>query len=166
MRKINEALRLRFELDRSHREIARSIGTASSTVSEYLRRFAESGLSWPLSSTLSETELEAKLFPPVPSVPAAERAEPDWAALHREMRRPGVTLMLLWQEYRANHPQGYAYSWFCEHYRVWVGRLDLVMRQEHRAGEKLFVDYAGPTLELADGGRGPRWAPPATRSRA
>jgi len=150
MRKINEALRLRFELDRSHREIARSIGTASSTVSEYLRRFAEAGLSWPLSSTLSETELEAKLFPPVPSVPAAERAEPDWAALHREMRRPGVTLMLLWQEYRATHPQGYAYSWFCEHYRAWVGRLDLVMRQEHRAGEKLFVDYAGPTVPIID----------------
>lgn len=150
MRKINEALRLRFELDRSHRDIARSIGTASSTVSEYLRRFAGSGLSWPLSSTLSETALEAKLFPPVPSVPAAERAEPDWAVLHREMRRPGVTLMLLWQEYRANHPRGYAYSWFCEHYRVWVGRLDLVMRQEHRAGEKLFVDYAGPTVPITD----------------
>jgi transposase len=66
------------------------------------------------------------------------------------MRRPGVTLMLLWQEYRANHPQGFAYSWFCEHYRAWVGRLDLVMRQEHRAGEKLFVDYAGPTVPIID----------------
>lgn len=150
MRKINEALRLRFELGRSHREIARSIGTSSSTVSEYLRRFAQAGLSWPLSNALSETELEAKLFPPPPSVPVAERVEPDWAALHREMRRSGVTLMLLWQEYRAHHPQGFAYSWFCEHYRAWIGRLDLVMRQEHRAGEKLFVDYAGPTVPIID----------------
>jgi transposase len=150
MRKIIEALRLRFELKRSHREIARSIGTASSTVSEYLRRFAEAGLSWPLPESLGEAQLEAKLFPPPSAVSAAERAEPDWAYLHREMRRPGVTLMLLWQEYRANHPQGFAYSWFCEHYRAWVGRLDLVMRQEHRAGEKLFVDYAGPTVPVID----------------
>ena len=129
MRKIIEALRLRFELKRSHREIARSIGTASSTVAEYLRRFAEAGLSWPLPQSLGEAQLEARLFPPPTAVSAAQRAEPDWAHLHREMRRPGVTLMLLWQEYRANHPQGFAYSWFCEHYRAWVGRLDLVMRQ-------------------------------------
>ena len=119
-------------------------------MAEYLRRFAEAGLSWPLSASLSEAELEAKLFPPAPSVPVSERAEPDWAALHAEMRRPGVTLMLLWQEYRASHPQGFAYSWFCEHYRAWVGRLDLVMRQEHRAGEKLFVDFAGHTVPITD----------------
>ena len=138
MRKINEVLRLRFELHCSHREIARSIGAASSTVADYLRRFAEAGLSWPLSASLSEADLEAKLFPLAPSVPVSERAMPDWAALHAEMRKPAVTLMLLWQEYRGRHPQGFAYSWFCEHYRAWVGRLDLVMRQEHRAGEKLF----------------------------
>jgi hypothetical protein len=150
MRKINEVLRLRFELKRSHRQIARSIGAASSTVAEYLRRFGEAGLSWPLCASLCEAELEAKLFPPAPSVPVSQRAQPDWAALHAEMRRPGVTLMLLWQEYRASHPQGFAYSWFCEHYRAWVGRLDLVMRQEHRAGEKLFVDYAGQTVPITD----------------
>ena len=150
MRKINEVLRLRFELKRSHRQIASSIGAASSTVAEYLRRFSEAGLTWPLSALLSEAELEAKLFPPAPSEPVSERAEPDWAALHAQMRRPGVTLMLLWQEYRASHPQGFAYSWFCEHYRSWVGRLDLVLRQEHRAGEKLFVDYAGQTVPVTD----------------
>ena len=121
MRKINEVLRLRFELHCSHREIARSIGAASSTVADYLRRFAEAGLSWPLSASLSEADLEAKLFPSAPSVPGSERAMPDWAALHAEMRRPGVTLMLLWQEYRGRHPRGFAYSWFCEHYRAWVG---------------------------------------------
>jgi transposase len=150
MRKINEVLRLRFELKRSHRQIAHSIGAASSTVADYLRRFAEAGLSWPLPAALSEAELEAKLFPPASSVPVTERSPPDWAALHAEMRRPGVTLMLLWQEYRASQPQGFAYSWFCEHYRAWVGRLDLVMRQEHRAGEKLFVDYAGQTVPITD----------------
>ena len=150
MRKINEVLRLRFELKRSHRQIARSIGTASSTVADYLRRFAEAGLSWPLSAAWSDSQLEAKLFPPAPCAPVCERGEPDWAGLHREMRRAGVTLMLLWQEYRASHPQGFAYSWFCEHYRAWVGRLDLVMRQEHRAGEKLFVDYAGHTVPITD----------------
>ena len=150
MRKIDEVLRLRFELKRSHRQIARSIGAASSTVADYLRRFAEAGLSWPLPASLCEIELEAKLFPPAPSVPVSERPEPDWAAVHTEMRRPGVTLMLLWQEYRASHPHGFAYSWFCEHYRAWVGRLDLVMRQEHRAGEKLFVDYAGQTVPITD----------------
>jgi transposase len=150
MRKINEVLRLRFELHCSHREIARSIGAASSTVADYLRRFAEAGLSWPLSASLSQADLEAKLFPPAPSVPLRERAMPDWAALHAEMRKPAVTLMLLWQEYRGRHPQGFAYSWFCEHYRAWVGRLDLVMRQEHRAGEKLFVDYAGQSVPITD----------------
>jgi transposase len=150
MRKINEVLRLRFELHCSHREIARGIGAASSTVADYLRRFAEARLSWPLSASLSEADLEAKLFPPAPSVPLRERAMPDWAAVHAEMRKPAVTLMLLWQEYRGRHPQGFAYSWFCEHYRAWVGRLDLVMRQEHRAGEKLFVDYAGQSVPITD----------------
>ena len=100
MRKINEVLRLRFELKRSHRQIAQSIGAASSTVAEYLRRFAETGLSWPLPVALSEAELEAKLFPPASSVPVSQRSPPDWAALHAEMRKPAVTLMLLWQEYR------------------------------------------------------------------
>ena len=75
---------------------------------------------------------------------------PDWAVLHQELRRPGVTLMLLWEEYRAVHPEGFAYSWFCEHYRAWAGKLDVVMRQTHRAGEKLFVDYAGQTVEVID----------------
>lgn len=150
MRKINEVLRLRFELRRSHREIARSLGVASSTVAEYLRRFREAGLSWPLSASLGEAELEAKLFPPAPALPAQLRGEPDFAAIHLEMKRRGVTLTLLWQEYRAVHCEGFGYSWFCQNYRAWVGRLDLVMRQEHRAGEKLFVDYAGQTVPVTD----------------
>jgi len=150
MRKINEVLRLRFELRRSHREIARSLGVASSTVAEYLRRFREAGLIWPLSASLGEAELEAKLFPPAPNLPAQLRGEPDFAAIHLEMKRRGVTLTLLWQEYRGVHGDGFRYSWFCQNYRAWVGRLDLVMRQEHRAGEKLFVDYAGQTVPVTD----------------
>src|SRR3546814_4293101 len=75
---------------------------------------------------------------------------PDWAWVHAELRRPGVTLALLWQEYRLAHPQGFQYSWFCEHYRLWAAKVDVVMRQEHRAGEKLFVDYAGQTAPVID----------------
>jgi len=75
---------------------------------------------------------------------------PDWAWVHAELRRPGVTLALLWQEYRLSHPQGFQYSWFCEHYRLWAAKVDVVMRQEHRAGEKLFVDYAGQTVPVID----------------
>jgi transposase len=75
---------------------------------------------------------------------------PDWAHVHAELRRPGVTLALLWQEYRLAHPQGFQYSWFCEHYRLWAAKVDVVMRQEHRAGEKLFVDYDGQTAPFID----------------
>ena len=75
---------------------------------------------------------------------------PDWAWTHAELRRPGVTLALLWQEYRLSHPQGFQYSWYCEHYRLWAAQIDVVMRQEHRAGEKLFVDYAGQTVPIID----------------
>ncbi|MBN0112846.1 transposase, partial [Pseudomonas aeruginosa] len=75
---------------------------------------------------------------------------PDWAWVHAELRRPGVTLALLWQEYRLSQSQGFQYSWFCEHYRAWAGKLDVVMRQEHRVGEKLFVDYAGQTVPVID----------------
>jgi len=90
------------------------------------------------------------LFPSPPAVPADTRVVPDWAAVHRELRRPGVTLMLLWEEYRAAHPEGFGYSWFCKRYEDWSGSLDVVMRQTHRAGEKLFVDDAGHTVEVVD----------------
>lgn len=75
---------------------------------------------------------------------------PDWAHVHAELRRPGVTLALLWQEYRLAYPQGFQYSWFCEHYRLWAAKIDVVMREEHRAGEKLFVAYAGQTVPAID----------------
>ena len=104
---------------------------------------------------MTDTALEALLF--VRGGPAAgvrRKPEPDWAGLHRELRRPGVTLMLLWQEYRAGAPDGYGYSRFCELYEAWESRLSPTMRQVHPAGERLFVDYAGQTVELVDGRTG------------
>jgi transposase len=148
MRKIQEALRLHFECRRSAREVARSLGVARSTVGEYLRRAQAVGIGWPLPEGLNETELERRLFPPAVPPSRGVRPEPDWAEVHRDLRGKGVTLSLLWEEYKATCPDGYRYSWFCERYREWAGRLDLVMRQGHRAGEKLFVDYAGQTVDV------------------
>ena len=150
MRKIRELLRLKHELGRSHREIAGSLGIANSTVSDYARRAAAAGFTWPLPEGLDDGALEAALFPALPPSRVA-RPEPDWADVHRELQRhKGVTLRLLWLEYREIHPNGYQYSRFCERYRAWRGRLDVVMRQVHRAGEKAFVDYAGPKVPVVD----------------
>jgi transposase len=154
MRKIQEVLRLKWSQGLSNRQIAKACGIARPTVGEYLRRAAEAGLAWPLPAGLDEANLERQLFPPPPSLPAPVRGEPDWSLVHQELRRKGVTLFLLWQEYRETHPEGYQYSWFCDHYRAWQGKLDVVMRQDHRAGEKLFVDYAGQTMPVVDRGTG------------
>lgn len=129
MRKIQEALRLHFQCGRSARGIARSLGVARSTVGEYLRRARAAGIGWPLPAGLDEVELEQRLFPPPPPATGTPRTEPNWPEIHRELRRKGVTLALLWEEYKAASPEGYRYSWFCEAYREWAGRLDLVMRR-------------------------------------
>ena len=150
MRKIKEVLRLKWERGLSNRQIAAACGVSRPTVSEYLRRLAEAGLNWPLPEDLGETQLEQLLFPPPPDLPAQVRGIPDWHQIHDELKGKYVTLFLLWQEYRQANPEGYQYSWFCEHYRAWQGKLDLVMRQDHRAGEKLFVDYAGQTVPVID----------------
>lgn len=118
MRKIKDVLRLKFEVGLAQRQIARSCGLGKTTVSECLARFERSGLSWPQAAELDEATLERQLYPPAPSVPTAARALPDWAFIHRELRRKGVTLTLLWHEYRAAHPEGFGYSWFCEHYNT------------------------------------------------
>lgn len=150
MRKIREILRLRFELGRTQRQIARSCSLGKTTVCECLARFEGCGLSWKEAGQLDEATLERRLYPPAPPLSSAARALPDWALVHRELRGKGVTLALLWHEYKVAHPEGFGYSWFCDKYRVWTGKLDVVMRQEHRAGEKLFVDYAGQTAEVVD----------------
>ena len=150
MRKIKDVLRLKFETDLSIRRIARSCNVSRPTVTEYLTRFAEADLVWPAAAELDDAALERKLYPPVATLPLLDGTIPDWSQVHRELRRKGVTLALLWHEYKAAHPEGFQYSWFCKQYRAWAGKLDVVMRQEHRAGEKLFVDYAGQTVEVVD----------------
>ena len=154
MRSVREILRLRAE-GLSDRAIARSTRLARSTVSDYAGRAVAAGLKWPLPEGLTDTALEALLFVRGgPAAGARRKPEPDWASLHRELRRAGVTLMLLWQEYRAAAPEGCGYSRFCELYEAWESRLSPTMRQVHPAGKRLFVDYAGQTVELADGRTG------------
>jgi transposase len=150
MRQIREVLRQKWSLDFSNRQIAQSCGLSRPTVAAYVRRAQAAGLSWPLAEALDDDELERKLFPPRPTIPVERPAVPDWSVVHEELKRKGVTLALLWDEYKSAHPAGFQYSWFCEHYRRWAGKLDVVMRQTHRAGEKLFVDYAGHTVPLID----------------
>lgn len=148
MRKIREVLRLKFEAGLSDRQIARAIASARSTVQECLRRAREAGLVWPLPATLDEATLHERLYRR--EVALTRTMAPDFAAFHAELKRPGVTRLLLWQEYKAEHPDGFQYSAFCEHYRRWLSTQDIVLRQHHQPGDKCFVDYAGPTVGIID----------------
>ena len=150
MRKLREILRLSQARGLSARQIAKSCRIARATVGDYLRRADEANLSWPLPEGLDDIRLEQLLFPPPPDIPREQRPVPEWSDVHRELRKKSVTLFLLWQEYKESHPDGFRYSSFCRKYRAWAGKVDLVMRQTHRAGEKLFVDYAGHTIPVAD----------------
>jgi len=154
VRKIREMLRLLWECGLSQRQVAGCCGIGKTTVVECVARARRSGLDWSTAAALSDEELEGRLYPPVELVPAAERPAVDWAAVHTELKRKGVTLSLLWEEYRQREPRGYRYSWYCELYGQWRGRADLSMRQVHRAGEKLFVDYSGATVPVVDAGTG------------
>jgi transposase len=154
MRKIREVLRLRLGHKLPQRAVAQSLRLSQGAVSNYLSRARRAGLGWPLPNDLDDQRLEALLFPPPPSLPAEHRPLPDWASVHRELRRPNVTLALLWEEYRLASADGFGYSWFCELYREWAGRLKPTLRQVHTAGERLFVDFAGHTMEVVDGATG------------
>ena len=155
MRKIKEVLRLHYEQKLGQRQIARSANVSQSTVHEYLAKARAAGLGWPLGEEWDEARLSAALFPPkaAPGKPP-QRPAPDFRALRqqREKHRE-LTLELLWEEYREQHPDGYSYSRFCKLYRGWKKRQDVVLRQEHRPGEKLFLDWAGATIAIhhADG---------------
>lgn len=150
MRKIREVLRLKYELNRSNREIGLSCGIGSSTVGDYIQRVRNAGLHWPLPEGMNDLALEQLLFPP-PTPRNSARLFPDFHEVHKELQsRKNVTLNLLWQEYKEQNPDGYQYSWYCHAYREWAARLDVVMRHEHRAGEKMFVDYAGQTVPVID----------------
>ncbi len=153
MRKTKDVLRLKHEAGLSHRMIARALGIANSTVSDVSTRMRMAGLSWEQARELADAELERRLYRDPFERPADPR-EPDWPQVRFELSRKHVTLQLLWQEYRAAHPDGYGYSWFCERFRAWQGRIDVVMRQEHAYGEKLFVDWAGDTIPVVDASTG------------
>jgi transposase len=150
MRKIREVFRLKFDCELSNRKIAKSCHIARSTVAEYLFRFQQATLSWPLPEDMDDTQLEQLLYPPTPAPFAGLRPLPDCNYIHTELRKKGVTLSLLWQEYKEQNRHGYQYSQFCYLYRKWTTKIDPVMRQEHRAGEKMFVDYAGQTVPVYD----------------
>ena len=153
MLKIEDILRLRYEARRTQREIARSCGMAQSSVHNVLTRAKTAGLGWPLPAELDEPALHERLYGrPTPSLAGVRhRTEPDFEYLHRELKRhKHLTLQLLWEEYRDQETGGYGYSRFCDLYRQWRKKQNLVMRQEHRAGEKAFVDYAGATVEVDD----------------
>ena len=156
MRKVREILRLRLECGRTMREIAVSCAVGPATVSDYLARAHAAGLTWPQAASLSEAEVEARLFREVGRNEPSERAPIDFEWVHRELRRTGVTLHLLWAEYqqgvgqRADASRPYQYSQFCDLYASWRQKLAVSMRQVHRAGEKAFVDYSGKKLAVAD----------------
>ncbi|NIS72360.1 MAG: IS21 family transposase [Proteobacteria bacterium] len=150
MRKIREVLRLKWENGFSVRQIAKSCNIAHSTVREYLLRAEKAGLSWPLPSELDEASLENVLFPPAEVSSGKRPPMPPMEYIHSELKRKGVTLQLLWYEYKESHPDGYQYSRFCERYRLWAKKLDLCLRQQYRVGEKLFVDYAGQSVPIVD----------------
>ncbi|HEU0149874.1 MAG TPA: IS21 family transposase [Bradyrhizobium sp.] len=149
MRKIRDVLRL-SAAGMSKRQIAASLGVSATAARDCIARARHAGLGWPLPADLIDEMLESRLYPP-PAVAAKERRpQPDWAPVHCELRRPGVTLQVLWEEHRAAHPDGYGYSRYCELYRAWEARLSPTMRQHHVAGERMFVDYAGTTLAVID----------------
>lgn len=150
MRKIEEILRLKYESGLTHRAIARACSVSAGTVSEYVTHAKAAGLTWPLPAELSAVDLEERLFPKRASASGRNIPQPDWAEVHKELRRKSVTLSLLWVEYRQAHPDGYGYSQFCHNYRQWVKQLKPMMQQHHRAGEKLFIDYAGQTVPVVD----------------
>ena len=174
MRKIKEVLRLRHQKGLSVRQIARSSGIGRSTVAEYLMRAEAGGLEWPLPENMDDGAIEARLFP-VKTYDGRARVDtgqtgedgtrqrplPDFAGIHKELKsNKQVTLQLLWQEYKQEQPDGYQYSQYCDQYRRWAKKVDLVLRQTHRGGERLFVDYAGDTVPVMEANTGE--AEPAT----
>lgn len=153
MRKIKDVLRLKLEAKLSHEQIAASLGLSKGVVTKYVGLAAAAGLDWSQAQACDDITLERRLL--VSPQRPREHVQPDYPRVHHELRRKGMTLMLLWEEYRAEYAdrQTYAYSQYCDNYRRFAKTLKRSMRQVHRAGEKLFIDFAGPTIGLRDGGR-------------
>ena len=150
VRKIKEILRLKWESGLSNRAIGRSCKLSCSTVSEYVQRAKRAGLSWPLPEGIGEEELYGKLFPERRKTGEEQKPMPDWKQVHSEMKKRGVTLKLLWMEYRESHTDGYQYTQYCAYYRRWKQQLNPSMRLVHKGGEELEVDYAGMTLSIVN----------------
>src|SRR5579875_1874048 len=141
MRKIRDVLRLVLGEQLSRRQASASLGIPLTTVNDHVARAKRAGIGWPLPEEMDDTTLERTLFPPTPP--------PEWSDVHTELRK-AVTLELLWIEYRDEHPDGLGYSQFCNLYNAWRKKVDVTMRQHHRAGEKTFVDFAGMTIPIHD----------------
>lgn len=152
MPKIKDVLRLHAS-ELSARSIALSLSISRGSVSNILTRAEASGVTWPLPEDFDEVKLESLLFPKSPGRPN-KSVDPDWEYIYGETKKKGVTLNLLWIEYKEKESNAYQYSQFCERYRTWRKAAQLSLRQEHRAGEKLFIDYAGPTIPIIDGSTG------------
>ena len=161
MRKLREVLRLRFELKLGYQQIGRSCAIGVSTVHKYLKRAEAAGITWPLPEDWDEARIEAMVFPrraPTIAEHNPARTSPDFGAIHEQLRNSKyVTLQLLWEEYQQGNAEGYRYSRFCELYQRWRSKLDVVLRQEHKAGEKMFVDWAGATIPVWDRHTGLPW---------
>jgi transposase len=157
MRQIREVLRLYHDAHLSERQIASVCRMGKGTVQRYLQRAAAGNISWPLPEPLDDTQLERLLFPPAAPSGGEAKPLPDFIKIHQELKsHRNVTLQLLWQEFKEQQPNGVNYSWFCQQYRDWARHLDVVLRQDHRAGEKTFVDHAGDTIDVIDPATGQR----------
>jgi transposase len=143
MRKVGEIFRLSMVCQKTHRQIARSLSISHTAVNEYLRQAGKAGLTYEQIQAMQEDDLKVLLKSCVDESQRQSRSEPDWAKMHEELKKPSVTLRLLWEEYKEAHPEGYQLSRFCELFRRWRGKLNVSLRQTHKAGEKMFVDYAG-----------------------
>jgi transposase len=157
MKKIKEVMRLKYEAGLSNRAVASACRVSNSTVGEYLKRAEAVGLSWPVAAALGEMELWYRLYPerPLRIQPVPRHPMPNWEQVAKEKRRKGVTLRLLWQEYKQQYPDGYQYSQFCEHFRRWKKRkIDPSLRKDHKGGEEMEVDYAGLKIPMTDPVRG------------
>jgi transposase len=151
MRKIKEILRLKHDVGLSYRAIQRSLNIGYGTVVDYLKRADEAGIEWPLPAEMDERTLGRLLFPSPGKKGHLHLVDPDYVWIYQELKQKSVTKHLLWQEYRQQHPEdGYSYAQFCHRYNSWLSRQKLSMRQHHQAGEKLFVDYCGPTVPIVN----------------
>jgi len=150
MRKIKEILRLKFDCDLTDRQIAKSCSVARSTVAKYISGAENAGLTWPIPENLNDTDVYNLVFKGKNNKSVNKRNMPPVEYIHNELKKKGVTLQLLWYEYKQNNPEGYQFSYFCELYQKWAKKLDIALRQRHNAGEKMFIDYAGHTVPVHD----------------